>query len=265
MIACRDLEVTDPRVFLMPIGHLGARVLAYYLTLEEQQQAKRRIDRAPEEARLIRVKDRSEELKRVTQAHGLKGFQGWRNTLSTMRDRLGNRVEIQRKIAMVLERESVAMRGEFTAGIYVYTMATAYNQIQTALKGLEAGRVDIVPLPNQFELTAPPNTFKPPAWVSLRTMVTGSELMKKYLGNYDSLFDSPTEQPIPSWKAIEWLLEDYGLSRVEKHAWDLVYREMGKFGAMVDWTTDPPPAVATNAHFPHHESEEEQVAETSHH
>ena len=48
---------------------------------------------------------------------------------------------------MVLERESVAMRGEFTAGIYVYAMAAAYKQIQTALKGLEEGRLDIVPLP----------------------------------------------------------------------------------------------------------------------
>lgn len=94
MIARRDLEVTDLRVFLIPIGHLGARVLAYYLTLEEQQQAKRQIDRVPEEARLVRVEDRLEDLKRVTQAHGIKGFEGWRDTLNAMQDQLCNRVEI---------------------------------------------------------------------------------------------------------------------------------------------------------------------------
>lgn len=50
MLARQDLELAEPRHYLLPIGHLGGRVLAYYLALEEQQQVKRRLDKNPEEA-----------------------------------------------------------------------------------------------------------------------------------------------------------------------------------------------------------------------
>lgn len=37
MVARCDLELTELRQILMPIGHLRARVLAYYLALEEHE------------------------------------------------------------------------------------------------------------------------------------------------------------------------------------------------------------------------------------
>ena len=46
--------------------------------------------------------------------------------------------------------------------------------------------------------------------------VTRSLLTLRYLGRYEYLFDSPVEEPIPTWTAILWLLEDYGMSRTEE-------------------------------------------------
>jgi hypothetical protein len=52
------------------------------------------------------------------------------------------------------------------------------------------------------------------------------------------LFDDEGEKPIPMWPALAWILEDYGLSRIEKVATHLVYRQQS--GA---WSFEPPPAV----------------------
>lgn len=35
----------------------------------------------------------------------------------------------------------------------------------------------------------------------------------QFLGDYEALFEGDIEQPIPSWKALEWILEDVGQSR----------------------------------------------------
>lgn len=99
-------------------------MLAYYLALEEQQQVKRQIDKTREEARFVRVIDCLEKLKRLTQVHGLEGFKRWQTTRNTMRSQLNDQVEIQKKIALVLEQEAVAVRGKFSTGTYVYAIAT---------------------------------------------------------------------------------------------------------------------------------------------
>ena len=47
---------------------------------------------------------------------------------------------------------------------------------------------------------------------------------RRYLGHYYVLFDGEGEQPVPTWSALAWILEDYGLSRTETAATDIVYR-----------------------------------------
>lgn len=61
-----------------------------------------------------------------------------------------------------------------------------------------------------------------------------------YLGNYLALFNNPVEQPYVTWQALEWLLKDYGLSRVETRPADVVYRMKSSTN---NWTMDPPLAV----------------------
>lgn len=137
-----------------------------------------------------------------------------------MRDQLNNRAEIQRKISLVLDRESTTstLRGELTTGMYVFSMSKLYSQLDLAAKEYEEGRISMPKLSTQVDFIQPLSSYIPPSWVSMRSLVTGSVLKKRFLGNYASLFDHPSEEPVPSWKAIEWLLEDYGMSRVEDKA-----------------------------------------------
>jgi hypothetical protein len=90
-----------------------------------------------------------------------------------------------------------------------------------------------------------PPMFRVPTALKVRSVAFGSYWSQKFLGRFEDLFDDPKENPLPSWRAINWIVEDYGLSRTEQLSWANVYR------ATVDstWTVDPPPAVATNIHF----------------
>ena len=84
-----------------------------------------------------------------------------------------------------------------------------------------------------------------PSWLSIQTLVIGSYLTKHYLGNYQGLFDNDAIFSLPTWNAIEWLLEDYRLSQMEERSWDLVYKKVMD----VNWTEVAPEAVRKNAHF----------------
>jgi hypothetical protein len=90
---------------------------------------------------------------------------------------------------------------------------------------------------------APPSYI--PHYIRIGNMpVEGLTANQRYLGHYRELFDDEGEKPIPTWPALAWILEDYGLSRIEKVAADLVYRQQS--GA---WSYEPSLAVQLHPQF----------------
>ena len=67
---------------------------------------------------------------------------------------------------------------------------------------------------------------------------------QRFFGHYESLIDTASV-PLPTWEEIEWLLEDYGLSRTEEKSWDLVYQRVRDS----TWTQDASDSVRSNGHF----------------
>ena len=49
----------------------------------------------------------------------------------------------------------------------------------------------------------------------ISNLVAGSTLKECNLGHYDALFKRLAKKPIPSWKGIELLFEDYDLFSIE--------------------------------------------------
>jgi hypothetical protein len=91
----------------------------------------------------------------------------------------------------------------------------------------------------------------PPNYVHRSLSVTSryrTPLTHQFLGEYESLFDGDIEQPIPSWKALEWILEDVGLSRRvstdPKQSHDKVYRR-----SCHGWSRGPPLSVTNDVRF----------------
>jgi hypothetical protein len=76
-------------------------------------------------------------------------------------------------------------------------------------------------------------------------LVGGSLLNQRFLGRYDSLIDLDSAIPLPTWKGIEWILEDYGLSRHEEKSWDLIYQRVQDS----TWSQEAPALVKSNGHF----------------
>jgi len=59
------------------------------------------------------------------------------------------------------------------------------------------------------------------------------------------MFDNTSiERPVPCWKALEWLAEDYCLSVTETVSYDKVYEQKSS-----GWQENPLAAVVTNNHF----------------
>lgn len=73
-----------------------------------------------------------------------------------------------------------------------------------------------------------------------RYLVGGSPANVKYLGNYGALFDTEEEQNtrVITWKAIAWVLEDYGQIRNEITPPSLTYAVRSRM-----WALEPPPTV----------------------
>ena len=67
---------------------------------------------------------------------------------------------------------------------------------------------------------------------------------QRFLGNYEELFDDVQEKPVPTWTALAWILQDYGLSRTEQMAADLVYKQISG-----PWSFDPPPVVQVHPQY----------------
>lgn len=91
----------------------------------------------------------------------------------------------------------------------------------------------------------------PPCYCSrylknIEMSVDGSVTNRRYLGYYNELFDDEGEQHVPTWSTLAWILDDYGLSRTETVAANLVYKHISG-----SWTFEPPLAVQVHSQFCH--------------
>ena len=117
------------------------------------------------------------------------------------------------------------------------------NRLEKYLREIAMQRRPLLNVNSQvrFDL-APPNFV--PLMPHIEVPLVGSTLTLRYLGQYAQMFDSPSEEPIPTWNAIAWLLEDYGLSRIEEVPADIHLRRISR-----RWPENPPVSVACHPHF----------------
>jgi hypothetical protein len=91
-----------------------------------------------------------------------------------------------------------------------------YKQLAYSLSQLGQGLFDLGSIREIVSLSIPAPFSRFPSWLRVSYLVGGSLLNQQFLGHYDSLIDPDSAIPLPTWKGIEWILEDYGLSRHEE-------------------------------------------------
>ncbi len=211
MVVRADLELINPSKLLVSVGDLGARVLLYYLNLKGQLAYKRQNDHPLETGRHVRLLEGRPVTAEYLQNSDLT--REWVQALEYLHKELQNDHGFTETMTHVQEREELSQRGELTVAHYLYSRAKSYHRIHTSLEGAKENMIKVENQEIQAYLLLPPSNFRAPTWMKVQTPVSGSVLTQQYLGKYNQLFDGVNEIPYPTWKAMEWLLEDFGLSR----------------------------------------------------
>ena len=244
MVIRGDLLLTTFKTVFIPIPNWGARALLFYLKLEQQLSKKRTTDVATQYHREVTLIDYETELREVLEKAEPATIEKWRHSVDYMHDRLKGTDLVQSTANYVEEREQVAQRGEITLSYYVYNIERVKVQLKEMLDQLQEKKIYLGSSLTVAQLPLPPPTYIPATAQLTRFTVGGSSANQRYLGNYEALFRTPGEQPLPSWAAMDWLMEDYGYNREEVITWDKAYKKLE-----ADFQVNPPAAVLLNGHF----------------
>ena len=223
-------------------GHLGYRILKYWLNLEIQLHERRTGDKPVELERTVRLSNFDDStLQYVATLNGPDQVE-WRKLLVRFQEDLAKVAPLRQSLTYSYEREEFAQKGELGVSHYLHASSTLRIQLKELLAELDRGSVCPFFSLVQVQLTIPPPRFVQPPWATkLAIPVEGSRRSRRYLGNYVSLFESQEAQDagIPSWDAMLWITEHYQNARVEETLFDLLYhKEVGP-----DWTRDAPAAI----------------------
>ena len=243
MIARGELYLTSPTKLLALIGDIGTRVFLYYAHLELQVGEKRKKDFAAEPHRYVRISEHKVTLSTIT-CPVPELFAQWAPTLEVLNEELQEETSFENTLLQLIAREDVAQRGEMSIGHYIYNKVRAHQRIQRSKEGINRQVIETEDIRVQVHLPQPPDSFRVPTSMTVTAPVTGSFLKRKFLGNYDHMFESKEEIPFPTWRAIEWILEDCGLSQKAWRQWDKLYPRIS-----LSWTVAPPVVVAQHPHF----------------
>ena len=246
-----ELKLRDLFKGFQVIVDLGVHVFLYYSQLELSLSKRRRLAAEAEASQPIRLVDLQQWNQAVTTAMAICPpmlLQSWRAQLERMSASLDNDTYLQAVMDAASERLAISKQLDIGAGQYQLKFDQMKERLMRSLQVIAqpGGRIQIQ-LQNQVTF------FLPPAYLVQRALHPTrrppiSPLAHQYLGNYSALFDFDIEEPIPSWKAFEWIFEDVGLSRQintrPEEAHDVVYRRICH-----GWSPTPPVTVTNDPRF----------------
>lgn len=233
------------------IADLGVHIFLYYGQLELSLSAKRqlvsRIEAKPPN-RQVELQQWSEAVNTTLAICPPLLLQPWHAEVARLRSSMGNDTFLQTIMDAASERVAIGKHLDVGAGQYQLKFDQINERLSRSLQTMaQSGRPVQVQLQNQVTFFLPPANLVQRALQSTRRSPT-LPLQHQYLGNYSSLFDFDMEEPIPSWKAFDWIFEDVGLSRQistrPEDAHDVVYRRICH-----GWSLTPPVTVTNDSRF----------------
>lgn len=244
ILARKHLILLDPFQAYIVIGDVGARIYLYYADCEDQLYNRRTLGRQVEE-RVVDWTDYGTQMAQQLYGQDKETRAKWRKNLEGLLPIMKHEDFLARVVSCNLMRTYRMIENEdFTGSHYIYNRDRSLERIERYIQAVEARKAPIFAMQSQVQFLV-----APPGYISTftKTIVIpegGSVADQRYLGRYEELFDHAPEQPIPTWPALNWILQDYGLSRVEEMAADLVYKQI-----CGPWSFEPPPAVHLHPQF----------------
>ena len=244
ILARKHLILLDPFAAYVVLGDVGARIYLYYAECEEQLHM-RRVEGRRVEVREVDWDDYDTQMSKDFYEQNRETRDRWKKSLDELLPIVKHEDYLARILGYHLKRVYRATSIEdFTGSHYLYARDRAIERMERYIHAVEVRKAPVfsVQVQVQFEVA-------PPGYVSKFTKTViipegGALEDQRFLGNYEELFDDVQEKPVPTWTALAWILQDYGLSRTEQMAADLVYKQISG-----PWSFDPPPVVQVHPQY----------------
>ena len=246
ILARKHLRLLDPFSAFIMIGDIGARIFLYYADCEEQLHLRRSAARHIDD-RHVDWADYGAQLAQQFYGQTKTIIMRWKTNLESILPLIRHEVFLTCILKYNLQRTyHTSSEGELTASHYVYNRDRALDRVQRYLVAVEGKRPPMLSLQGQVQFLSSPPGYVPKFIDIVDVPVGGSMANQRYLGQYPELFDGEGEEPVPTWSALAWILEDYGLSRTETIAADLIYKQVSG-----NWSYNAPPTVQVHPQFCH--------------
>lgn len=244
ILARKHLRLLDPFSAFIMIGDVGARVFLYYADWEEQLHLRRSAVRHIDD-RHVDWTDYGAQLAQQFYGQTNTTILIWKTNLESLLPLVRHEVFLTRILKYNLQRTyHTTSDGEFTTSHYVYNRDRALDRVQRYLVVVEAKGPPMLSLQGQVQFLSSPPGYVPKFLTTADVPVGGTVANQRYLGQYPELFDGKEEEPVPTWSALAWILEDYGLSRTESMAADLIYKQVSG-----TWSYKAPLAVQVHPQY----------------
>ena len=154
----------------------------------------------------------------------------WLERVTPLLQVLEDKEALGKTLSSVLERESWARRGELTNSHYIYTMDKALLRLKHTMDKLS---LDLNPCINLGSMVIMAYLVRPYTSGLLANVVVEkpseeaqSSLKTSFVGKMGAVFETPEERgfSISTWRALEWLVEDFGMTRTIRIAEDRQYQ-----------------------------------------
>lgn len=211
--------MSDPHSAFMVIGDVGPRVLMYYVFLEGQWSLRHEL-LAQNEGRVVSWQDYSARISSQFYGQTYNTLNEWQIVLSSLYQQMLHHDFVPFLLANNIQRLSIVSNTDLTGSHYMFQYDKTVNRLERYIRDISANKCHLLNLHGQIQLESPPPNFSISRVIPELPLV-GNPLILKYLGQYHKLFDNPSEEPVPTWEAISWLLEDYGLLRTENVPTDI--------------------------------------------
>lgn len=242
ILARRHVNLSDPYSAFITLGDLGARVFLYYASLENQWVLRHQTPLIAER-REASWQDYGPVVLSQFYSQPIAHIGQWQEVLRFLLAQVQRPEFITEVVAMNLQRHALSASQDIFGSHYMYQADRVVTRLGRYLQEVASQKKPLLNLHGQVQFESPPANFRPPQQ-TIELPVTGSPLTLRFLGQYANMFDSPREEPIPTWSAIAWILEDYGQSRTEEMPADIYYRRISR-----QWPAEPPVNVSSHPHF----------------
>jgi hypothetical protein len=215
--------------------------LLYYSSLESQWRHRKQ-QLIKTEAHVVSCQDYGLQITSQFYSQYFPNLQGWNYILVSL-----NQLQHLEFLSILLtnnaQRMSIAPNVDFTWSHYLFQHDKVVNRLERYICEVATQKRPLLNVNGHIQMELPPLNFIVSHPV-VELPLVGNPLTLRYLGQYAKMFDVPREEPIPTWSTISWLLEDYGLSKMEEVHADISYRKISR-----QWSHNPPPIVAIHPNF----------------